>query len=91
MPWKVRPKCRHCKTRWANRPRHLCWRCYYTPGVLGRYPSTSKFANRGYGNGMAGPVKDAAPTGVRPGPEKVAVLARRAAAGEKLWHPLDAV
>lgn len=40
---------------------------------------------------MAGPVKDAAPTGVRPGPEKVAVLARRAAAGEKLWHPLDAV
>ena len=25
--------CRHCKTAKATRPRELCFRCYYTPGL----------------------------------------------------------
>lgn len=36
--------CRHCGQRKANRPRGLCWRCYYAPGVKALYPSTSKHA-----------------------------------------------
>ena len=40
-------KCRHCHRVESNRPRGLCWSCYYTPGVRGQYPSTSKYARRG--------------------------------------------
>lgn len=36
--------CRHCQKKKAIRPRGLCWRCYYRPGVLELYPSTSKYA-----------------------------------------------
>lgn len=35
--------CRHCGKGKVCRPRGLCWRCYYTPGVRDLYPSTSKF------------------------------------------------
>lgn len=38
--------CRHCQTKKANRPRGLCWPCYYTPGVKELYPSTSKYGRR---------------------------------------------
>jgi hypothetical protein len=40
-----RPLCLHCHARPSNRPRGLCWRCYYTPGVAGQYPA------RKYGGG----------------------------------------
>lgn len=36
--------CRHCNCRKVNRPRGLCWHCYYTPGVRALYPSTNKYA-----------------------------------------------
>lgn len=75
-----------------NRPRGLCWACYYTPGVKDLYPSTSKYARRGVGNfaGTAPPA--AAPTTAAPGtPEKMFVLAARAAAGVNPWHPADAL
>ncbi len=39
--------CRHCQRVRSNRPRGLCWSCYYTPGVREKYPSTSKYARRG--------------------------------------------
>ena len=39
--------CRHCNRRPSNRPRGLCWTCYYTPGLRDQYPSTSKFGRRG--------------------------------------------
>ena len=35
--------CRHCNRVPSNRPRGLCWSCYYKPGVRDLYPSTSKF------------------------------------------------
>lgn len=82
--------CQHCKTAIVNRPRGLCWTCYYSPGVRAKYPSTSKFARRGVKNfcGSAAPCQ---PTDALPGsPEKVAILEERARQGQDLWHPLDA-
>ena len=83
--------CRHCRRPRVNRPRGLCWSCYYRPGVRELFPITSKFARRGVldfnGRTFLAPV----PTGALPGtPEKVAVLAERAGLGLSLWHPRDA-
>ena len=83
--------CRHCNKVRSNRPRGLCWSCYYKPGVREQYPSTSKFARRGVCdfNGQTG--RAAQPTAAPPGsPEKVEVLAERAPLGLSLWHPHDA-
>jgi hypothetical protein len=83
--------CRHCNAHRANRPRGLCWTCYYTPGVRVKYPSTSKFARRGVGdfNGRVTPA--AVPTAAVPGsPEKVEILIERARLKQALWHPHDA-
>jgi hypothetical protein len=83
--------CRHCGRSKVNRPRGLCWSCYYTPGVRERYPSTSKFAYRGNGTGNGAAPLPLEPTTARPGsPEKVAVLEERARRRQALWHPLDA-
>lgn len=83
--------CRHCGRSRVNRPRGLCWSCYYTPGLRERYPSTSKFAKRGVGNGNGLAPLPSIPTRARPGsPEKVAVLEERARRRQALWHPLDA-
>jgi hypothetical protein len=38
--------CVHCCKKKVNRPRGLCWGCYYTPGVRDLYPITSKFGKR---------------------------------------------
>jgi hypothetical protein len=83
--------CRHCHRVRPNRPRGLCWSCYYTPGLRDLYPSTSKFARRGVDdfNGRVEPPTK--PTRALPGtPEKVAVLEQRARNHQALWHPLDA-
>ena len=83
--------CRHCQKVRSNRPRGLCWSCYYTPGVREQYPSTSKYARRGVSdfNGQAHVA--AKPTQAPPGSaEKVEVLAERARLGLSLWHPRDA-
>jgi hypothetical protein len=82
--------CRHCHRVQANRPRGLCWSCYYTPGLRDLYPSTSKFGRRGlddfYGEAPLPPL----PTGAFPGsPEKVAILQQRAMLRQSLWHPND--
>src|SRR5205085_9778990 len=83
--------CRHCQKTHSNRPRGLCWTCYYTPGVRDLYPSTSKFARRGVSD-FNGRVKlPSQPTEAQPGtPQKVAVLEERARLGLALWHPDDA-
>ena len=86
----ARPLCGHCKTRFVNRPRGLCWACYYTPGVKDRFVPTSKYARRGVGNFNGTAPLPAEPTDAEPGSaEKVAVLERRAALGVSLWHPAD--
>jgi hypothetical protein len=83
--------CRHCRRSRANRPRGLCWGCYYAPGLRDRYPSTSKFARRGVGVGSDPARPATAPTRALPGtPEKIAILEQRARSHQDLWHPLDA-
>lgn len=83
--------CRHCSHGSANRPRGLCWTCYYTPGLRDRYPSTSRFARRGISDRNGRMALPAVPTIARPGtPEKVAILELRARLHQALWHPQDA-
>lgn len=85
------PVCRHCSKAKVNRPRGLCWSCYYTPGVKDQYPSTSKYARRGEGNFNGAVPFAPEPTTAPPGsPEKMAVLEMRAKMKLALWHPLDA-
>jgi hypothetical protein len=85
--------CRHCRKGKANRPRGLCWTCYYTPGLRDLYPSTSKFGRAAIGGGAR--VRFYAPMPARPtsapggSPEKLDVLSKRALAGEALFHPAD--
>src|SRR6267378_2505821 len=82
--------CRHCQKTLANRPRGLCWSCYYRPGVRDLYPSTSKFARRGICD-FNGRTPLPTPTTALPGtPEKIAVLGERARLRQSLWHPDDA-
>ncbi|MEZ6141817.1 MAG: hypothetical protein R3B84_14695 [Zavarzinella sp.] len=84
-------KCRHCSHAKVNRPRGLCWSCYYTPGVKELYPSTSKYAHRGVGNFCGTPAIPEMATAAQPGSEaKIAILMERAKAGLTLWHPDDA-
>lgn len=83
--------CRHCNRVRSNRPRGLCWSCYYKPGVRDQYPSTSKFARRGVKDFNGRVALPPAPTRALPGsPDKVAVLEQRARLGQALWHPDDA-
>lgn len=83
--------CRHCGKVKANRPRGLCWSCYYKPGVRDQYPSTSKFGRRGIDDFNGWPVEPPEPTNALPGSsEKVAILEQRARLKLALWHPQDA-
>lgn len=87
----ARPPCRHCGANPVNRPRGLCWKCFYAPGVRELYPSTSKHARRGVGNGNAAGVAPADPCPHPPGSAaRERTLSDRAARGESLFHPLDA-
>lgn len=82
--------CRHCSKVKINRPRGLCWSCYYTPGVKALHPSTSKYAQRGVGNITGNRPLPKVPTDAEPGSEeKIAVLEERAKRGECLFHPRD--
>jgi len=83
--------CRHCQHSHVNRPRGLCWSCYYAPGVRDQYPSTSKYARRGIGDRTGRVPMPPSPTWAIPGsPEKVAILEQRAQQRMALWHPSDA-
>jgi hypothetical protein len=83
--------CRHCQKVRSNRPRGLCWSCYYRPGVRDQYPSTSKYARRGVSDFNGQSTVAAQPTEALPGSvEKVDILMERARLGLSLWHPRDA-
>lgn len=83
--------CRSCKKVRSNRPRGLCYSCYYKPSVRALFPSTSKFARKGAGIGVHCTKSSAVPTEAIPGSEeKIRVLMERVARGEDLWHPSDA-
>jgi hypothetical protein len=90
LPISVAAVCKHCHQKRVNRPRGLCWSCYYAPGIKNLHPSTSKYGRRGEGrlNLQRLPCE---PTDAAPGsPEKLEILAERARRNESLWHPMDA-
>ena len=79
------PICLNCGRKKVTRPRGLCWRCFYSPGVKEQFPLRSKV-------GVAGsaPKRTPEPTTARPGTEaKLRVLIGRAERGETLYHPDD--
>ena len=83
--------CQHCGCGRATRPRHLCWSCYYRPGVRDLYPANSKFGRRGPGAYRRTARPAGFPTGATPGSlEKILVMSQRAELGQGLWHPDDA-
>ena len=47
----MNPICRHCTKSKVNRPRGLCWSCYYTPGVKEQYGMGCR---HGLGIGVSG-------------------------------------
>lgn len=86
------PVCIHCRTRKPARARGLCHRCYFTPHVRALYQPTCPPRHLPSPVGQNAPTKVPTPTSARPGSaEKIRVLEERAARGEQLWHPLDAV
>lgn len=90
---KQKKLCVHCGERVASRPRGLCWRDFYAPGVREQYPPAGKFGRHGTRawkeDGPATPARE--PTEAPPGsPEKLGVLEGRARRQESLWHPADA-
>ena len=87
---RSKPLCLHCHRRLVNRPRGLCWSCYYRADIRNLYPSTSKFRGKGIldfnGKTSSAECPTQAPAG---SPEKIAVMERRASLGQELWHPKD--
>jgi hypothetical protein len=83
--------CLRCGRRPPNRPRGLCWTCYFRSGDRLRYGGHSEFTpwvhRRDPGSGQRLPEPTDAPPG---SPGKVEALAARAAAGEGLWSRGDA-
>lgn len=84
--------CRHCKTGKVNRPRGLCWVCFYQPGVRDLYStSESMYAKRGVGNHNDGRKLPSKPTTAAPGtPQKLEVMQSRVLAKRAIFHPADA-
>lgn len=83
--WPDKP-CAHCGRLGVCRPRGLCWKCYYAPGVRELYQSNRL---RRVVESAVGPPKIA--TRARPGTlEKIRVLEERAESRMGLWHPRDA-
>lgn len=85
------PLCRHCHRKRVNRPKGLCWVCYYAPGVKERYGHIAPCGRRSDVPDFCRAAPLPEPTPALPGSaEKVAVLADRARKGLALHHPLDA-
>lgn len=88
----MKSMCRHCRRRPVNRPRGLCWKCFYTPGLRDRYGwrDVGGSSARGRGLANADPPPPPEPTPHLQGTEaKIRVLAERCAAGYGLWHSQD--
>ena len=86
-----RPMCRHCHRRRINRGRRLCWSCWTNLNIRNLYPaSDSKFSKRGIIDYNGASKIPAHATNTVPGtPERMDVLACRAARGESLFRDGD--
>ena len=86
-------RCRHCNHTPANKPRGLCWHCYYiAPGVRDLYPRHPRLSARDFcDNDYQGFDLPAETTLEPPGsPGKIAAMTARAEVGVNLFHPQDA-
>lgn len=79
--------CRHCgRVRTGNRPRRLCWTCYYTPSIRDLYPPDPGYRNESAPEG--GRQDPPAPCPYPPGSEaKIQYLKEIATRGDNLFHP----
>lgn len=85
-----RPPCRHCQARPANRPKGLCWRCWDSPDIRKRHPSTSPHARRSAAADMVVASLPPAPVAAAPGSEeKIRAMADRVERREATFHPDD--
>lgn len=82
-----RKPCKHCQKVPSNRPRGLCWSCYYRPGVREQYAIAANSVKKS-ATCLSG--EQAAPTRIRPGPDKVAVMVFRASLGMPIFCDDDA-
>src|SRR5262249_35417325 len=83
--------CRHCRQHYINRPRNLCWSCYYRPGVRDQYPAAGdpKYTRQQTPE-YNGASPEPEPTAALPGTaEKVEVLIVRMALGLSLFSVRD--
>jgi hypothetical protein len=88
--WENDMLCCHCQKKKQNRPRGLCWTCYYGPGIRALHPSSSKFARHGILDKNGGVPLPHRPTAAVPGSEaKIQVLMERAQLQQALFHPED--
>lgn len=79
--------CRHCNKDRGTYPRGLCWNCYYRPEVRSQFSLLKKSTTLVTNSAKKLPEPTIAAPGSK---EKIAILIKRAEAGEMLWHPLDA-
>jgi len=85
----MRLMCQHCNVKFSNRPRQLCFKCYYTPGVRDLYPTIGIYSRRGVLD-FFGEANKPEPTETLPGSdEKLEVLIQRARLKQELWHADD--
>lgn len=83
--------CRHCGVNKANRPRQMCWTCYYAPGVKELYVSQCVYTRKGLGLQAGGLPLDTLICPYLPGtPGKIEFMADRAERGVQVFHPKDA-
>ncbi len=68
-------ECRHCNRILLLRPKALCWRCYFTPGVRASYGPISPYGRRG----------------IDPTPQQIATLAFQIRQQKGLVAPDDSV
>jgi hypothetical protein len=81
---QTRPAERHTKGTKTIQRRGLCWKCRRDPIVSLKFVPPGGFTFRPKGS------LPEIPTSAAPGtPGKIAVMAERAARGEKLFHPDD--
>lgn len=91
---KQRKLCVHCGKRVANRPRGLCWPCFYCPAVRKLHKPIGKHGRAGARSweddaDPKGPPLE--PTSTLPGTkERIAALRKRHSRRRELWHAQDA-
>jgi hypothetical protein len=84
-------QCRNCWQQRLLRPKGLCWKCYFTPGVRALYTPVSPRGNRFHDAQAEGAVPDEATQALPRSEAKLAELARRVQMRQALHCSGDSV